>query len=108
MELKRILEHRAEELHQQELLKDIDAKRADLERKTALFVPSRQRLEKGGKTLELGEDYEAIKDLRELKAKNRIKQDALRDDMTEARNALQNADEALAIIESEHRAKLAE
>ena len=85
-ELRRILQHRAEELHQQELLKDLDAKRADLDRKTALFVPSKQRLERGGKTLELGEEYEAIKDLRELRAKSRIRQDSLRDDLTEARN----------------------
>ncbi|MBQ7193602.1 MAG: hypothetical protein IJR98_04460 [Synergistaceae bacterium] len=107
-ELRRILEHRAEELHQQELLKDIDAKRIDLQRKTALFVPSRQRLEKGGKTLELGEDYEAIKDLRALKAKNKTKQAALQDDLTEAQNALKNADEALTIIEAEYRDKLAQ
>ncbi|MBQ6002292.1 MAG: hypothetical protein IJL18_05520, partial [Synergistaceae bacterium] len=64
-ELQKILQHRAEELRQQEKLKDIDAKRADLERRTALFVPSKQRLERGGKTLELGEEYETIKDLRE-------------------------------------------
>lgn len=108
MQLKQALKHKAEELHQQSLLKDLDAKRADLERKTALFVPSRQRLEKGGKTLELGEDYEAIKSLRELRAKNKIKQDVLRNNLTDARNNLQNADEALTIIESEHRDKLAE
>ena len=107
-ELRSILKHRAEEIHYQELLKDIDAKRADLDRRTALFVPSRQRLERGGKTLELGEEYEAIKDLRELRGKNRIQQDALRDDMTEARNDLQNAEEALTLIEAEYRDKLSE
>lgn len=107
-ELRRILQHRAEELHQQELLKDLDAKRADLDRKTALFVPSKQRLERGGKTLELGEEYEAIKDLREQRGKNKIRQDSLRNDLTEARNALQNAEEALTIIEAEYRDKLAE
>ncbi len=107
-ELRRILQHRAEELRQQENLKDIDAKRADLERRTALFVPSRQRLERGGKTLELGEEYEIIKDLREQRGRNKIKQDSLRDDLTEARTALQNAEEALTIIEAEYRDKLAE
>ena len=107
-ELRKILQHRAEELHQQEKLRDIDAKRADLERRTALFVPSKQRLERGGKTLELGEEYEAIKDLREQRGKNKIRQDSLRDDLTESRTALQNAEEALAIIESEYRDKLAE
>ncbi len=107
-ELRSILKHRAEEIHYQELLKDIDAKRADLDRRTALFVPSRQRLERGGKTLELGEEYEAIKDLRELRGKNRIQQDALKDDLTEARNDLQNAEEALTLIEAEYRDKLSE
>ena len=107
-ELRRILQHRAEELQQQEKLRDIDAKRADLERRTALFVPSKQRLERGGKTLELGEEYEAIKDLREQRGKNKIRQDSLRDDLTEARTALQNAEEALTIIEAEYRDKLAE
>ena len=107
-ELRKILQHKAEELRQQENLRDIDAKRADLERRTALFVPSRQRLERGGKTLELGEEYEAIKDLREQRGRNKIKQDALRDDLTEARNDLQNAEEALTLIEAECRDKLAE
>lgn len=107
-ELRRILQHRAEELQQQEKLRDIDAKRADLERRTALFEPSKQRLERGGKTLELGEEYEAIKDLRKQRGKNKIRQDSLRDDLTEARTALQNAEEALTIIEAEYRDKLAE
>ena len=107
-ELRRILQHRAEELHQQELLRDLDARRADLDRKTALFVPARQRLERGGKALELGEEYEAIKDLREQRGRNKIHQDSLRDDLTEARNALQNAEEALTLIEAEYRDKLAE
>lgn len=107
-ELRKILQHKAEELLQQEKLRDIDAKRADLERRTALFVPSKQRLERGGKTLELGEEYETIKDLREQRGKNKIKQDSLRDDLTEARTALQNAEEALTIIEAEYRDKLAE
>lgn len=107
-ELRKILQHRAEELRQQENLRDIDAKRADLERRTALFVPSKQRLERGGKTLELGEEYETIKDLREQRGRNKIKQDSLRDDLTEARTALQNAEEALTIIEAEYRDKLAE
>ncbi|MBQ3447189.1 MAG: hypothetical protein IJG37_06060, partial [Synergistaceae bacterium] len=57
-EVIRILEHRAEELRLQEHLKDIDARRTDWERRTALFVPSRQKLERGGKTLELGQEYE--------------------------------------------------
>ena len=107
-ELRRVLQHRAEELRQQELLKDLDAKRIDLDRKTALFVPSKQRLERGGKALELGEEYEAIKDLRQSREQSQIKQAALRDDLTEARNAVQNADEALTLIEAEYRDKLAE
>ena len=58
--IKRILESKANEIQQQTLLKDLDARRTDWERRWALFVPSKQRLERGGKTLELGENYEAI------------------------------------------------
>ena len=60
-DIKRILQHRNQELILQEKLNDLDAQRSDWEKKAALFVPSQQRLEKGGRTLELGEDYEAIK-----------------------------------------------
>ena len=72
--IKKLLDHKAQEIHQRELLKDIEAKRADWERRSALFVPSKQRLEKGGRTLELGEDYEIIKDIRILRDKNKIRQ----------------------------------
>ena len=106
--LRRLLEHKAQEIKAQELLKDIDARRKDWERRSALFVPSRQRLERGGKALELGESYEAIKDLRVLRDKNRIRQAGLRDDLTQARTELQNADEALTLAETEYRDKLAE
>ena len=107
-ELKRLLEHRAEELRLQELLKDIDAKRTDWERRSALFVPSRNRLDRGGKALELGEIYESIKDLRAKRAQAKMKQSSLRDDLNEARTALQNAEEALTLIEAEYRDKLTE
>lgn len=107
-ELKRLLEHKAEELRLQELLKDIDAKRTDWERRSALFVPSRQRLERGGKALELGEAYESIKDLRAQRGQAKMKQASLRDDLNEARTALQNAEEALTLIEAEYRDKLTE
>lgn len=107
-EIRRILEHRAEELKIQETLKDIEAKRADWERRSALFVPSKQRLERGGKTLELGEDYEAIKELRKLRDKNKIRQAALRDEMAAARTELHNAEEALTLVEAEYRDKLME
>ncbi len=104
----RLLEHKAEELKAQELLKDLDARRTDWERRSALFVPSKNRLERGGKALELGEAYEAIKELRIMREKNKIRQASLRDDMTEARTDLQNAEEALTLIEAEYRDKLAE
>ncbi|MBQ9904923.1 MAG: hypothetical protein IJM47_09080 [Synergistaceae bacterium] len=107
-ELRRVLQHKSQEIHCHELLKDLDAKRADLERKNALFVPSKQRLEKGGKTLELGEEYEIIKDLRELLVKKHLQQDSLRDELTRARNDLQNAEGAFTLAESEYRDKLAE
>ncbi|MBQ7155835.1 MAG: hypothetical protein IJR85_09815 [Synergistaceae bacterium] len=107
-EFRVVLEHKAEELRLQELLKDIDAKRADWERRTALFVPSKQRLERGGRALELGEAYETIKDLRIQRDKWRIRQGSLRDDLAEARTNLQNAEEALTLIEAEYRTKLTE
>ena len=104
----RLLEHKSEELKAQELLKDLDARRTDWERRSALFIPSKNRLERGGKALELGEAYEAIKELRQMRDKNKIRQASLRDDLTAARNELQNADEALTLIEAEYRDKLAE
>ena len=107
-EIIRLLEHKSEEIKAQELLKDLDARRKDWERSSALFVPSRQRLERGGKALELGEAYEAIKELREQREKHKLRQASLRDDLTEARNNLQNAEEALTLIEAEFRDKLTE
>ena len=107
-QVRRLLKHRAEELRLQEVIKDLDAQRTDWERRSALFVPSKRRLERGGKALELGEDYEAIKDLRVLRDKSKIKQASLRDEMQIARTELQNADEALTLIEAEYRDKLAE
>ena len=107
-ELKRILEHKTEENKLQVLLKDLDAQRTDWERRSALFVPSKQRLEKGGKTLELGEDYEIIKDLRAVREKNKIRQSSLKDEITNIRTDLHNADEALNLIESEYRINLSE
>ena len=101
------LKHKLEEIKQQEVLKDIDARLTDLERRRALFATSKQRLERGGKTLEAGEDYEAIKNLRESKEKNRIKQSSLRDELTAARTDLHNAEEALNLVEIDYRNKLA-
>lgn len=105
--IKKLLEHKVKEIHQRELLKDLEAKRADWERRSALFLPSKQRLEKGGRTLELGEDYEIIKDLRISRDKNKIRQNSLRDEMTNARTELRNSEEALNLIEGEYRDKLA-
>ena len=105
--IKNLLEGKFSELHARELLKDIEAKRKSWEKRSALFVPSKLRLEKGGKTLELGEDYETIKELRELREKNKIRQASLRDEMTNARAELRNAEESLNVMESEYRDKLA-
>ena len=105
--IKILLKNKISELHQRELLKDLDARRADWERRSALFLPSKQKLEKGGKTLELGEDYEIIKDLREQRDKNKIRQSSLRDEMTTARAELRNAEESFTVIEAEYRDKLA-
>ena len=108
MNIKQILENKAEELSQQQLLKDLDAQRGNWEKRWALFVPLRQKLEKGGKTLELGEDYETIKELRILREKNKIRQSSLKNEITKARTDLHNADEALNIAEGEYRIKLTE
>ena len=105
--LKGLLKNKVLEIHQREILKDLDAKRTDWERRSALFVPSQQRLEKGGKTLELGENYESIKDLRKVREENKIRQALLRDEMTTARAELRSAEESFNIIEAEYRDKLA-
>lgn len=102
------LERKAEGLRLQETLKDIDAKRADLDRQSSLFEPSRQRLERGGKALELGEAYEGIKELRTQRVTLKQKQSSIRDELTRARTELQNAEEALTLIEGEYREKLTE
>ena len=91
--LKILLTNKAAEIHQREILKDLEAKRTDLERRSALFIPSKQRLEKGGKTLELGEDYETIKELRSMREKNKIRQASLRDELTAARAELRSSEE---------------
>ena len=106
-DIKKILEHKAEEIRQRNFLKDLDAKRTEWERRSALFVPSRQRLERGGKTLELGEDYENIKELRVMRDKYKIRQASLRDEMTKARAELRSSEEALNLIEGEYRDRLA-
>ncbi len=105
--IKILLKNKISELNQRELLKDLDARRTDWERRSALFLPSKQKLEKAGKTLELGEDYETIKELREQRDKNKIRQSSLRDEMTTARAELRNAEESLTVIEAEYRDKLA-
>ena len=105
--IKKLLMNRASEIHQREKLKDLEAKRTDLERRTALFTPSRQRLEKGGKTLALGEDYENIKELRSMRGKNKIRQDSLRDELTTARAELRSSEESLSVTEAEYRDRLA-
>ena len=105
--LKRLLKNKVLEIHQRETLKDLDARRTDWERRSALFVPSQQRLEKGGKTLELGEAYETIKELRKIRGESKIRQALLRDEMTTARAELRNAEESLNVIEAEYRDKLA-
>ena len=102
------LEHRAEELKLQEHMKDIDARRADLERRSTLFVPQKQRLERGGKALELTESFRVIRELRQRLEACKIREDTLRQDMIEARTKLQNADEAVNLMDGEYREKLRE
>ena len=107
-DIKRILKHKSAELNLIEYLKELDSRRNDWERRFSLFAPSQQRLERGAKTLELGESYEAIKELRSEQAKNKLSQDSLRDNLAVARTDLQSAEESLTLIEAEYRDKLAE
>ena len=107
-DIRRILKHKSTELNLIEYLKELDSRRNDWERRFSLFVPSQQRLERGAKTLELGESYETIKELRSEQAKNKLRQDSLRDNLAVARTDLQSAEESLTLIEAEYRDKLAE
>ena len=107
-EVIRLLEHRAEELKLQEHLKDIAARRADWERRNALFVPQKQRLERGGLALELTESFRAIRELRQKIDAGKIREETLRRDMNEARTKVQNADESVNLMEGEYREKLQE
>ena len=95
-------------LEQISKLKDLEAEQKELERQQSLFVPLKQKLERGRKALELGESYEAIKDLRSAREVQRLKQTSLNEDLANARNNLHNAEEALTISEIEYRNKLSE
>ncbi len=95
-------------LEQRAKLKELNIKRSELDRQIALFVPSKERLERGRKTLELGAEYSEILELRSARKKNIEKQNSLRDDMAQARTNLQSAGESLTVIESEYRDKLSE
>ena len=102
------LENIKQGLEQQALLKDLEVRRAEWERQNSLFTPLKRKLERGRKALEAGEDYTLIKELRASKNNNILKQGSLREDMTNTRNELQSAEEALSLIEVEYRDKLIE
>ena len=102
------LENIKQGLEQQALLKDLEIRRSEWERQNSLFAPSKKKLERGRKALEAGEDYTLIKGMRAAKNNNVLKQNSLREEMANTRTELQNAEEALALIEVEYRDKLIE
>ena len=109
-----LLDRRDEEERRQEALgrseaelRDLDRRRGDWERDKALFAPFQQRLEKGRAVLELGDEYAALRDLRQRQEKNRLDQLSVREDISVTRDELQSAEEAVTLLESGFRDKLA-
>lgn len=110
-----LLDLRAEEARRREgaarsemELRDLDRRRADLDRDKALFVPLRDRLERGREALELGDAYVALRELRQERDRLDLDRMRLKEDMGTARSELQSAEEAFALIEVSFRDELAE
>lgn len=108
-----LLDHRAREVHcgfltrrAAEEVRELDRRRGEWEREKALFLPMEQRLERGRRALELGDEYESIRRMRQEQDQARTAQLALKESMTAARTELQNAEEAFTVKESEFRDRL--
>ena len=108
-----LLDRRAREVHcgfltrrAAEEVRELDRRRGEWEREKALFLPMEQRLERGRRALELGDEYEGIRRMRQEQDQARTAQLALKESMTAARTELQNAEEAFTVKESEFRDRL--
>lgn len=87
---------------------ELDKRRADWEKNMALFESQKKRLDKGRSVLELGDDFAALKNLRQKREQHRLEQANLRDGITSARAELQSAEESFAFAETGLRDKLTE
>lgn len=108
-----LLDRRAREVHcgflarrAAEEVRELDRRRGEWEREKALFLPMEQRLDRGRRALELGDEYEGIRRMRQEQDQARTAQLALKESMTAARTELQNAEEAFTVKESEFRDRL--
>ena len=89
-------------------IQSLDQRRRDWERDSALFVPLRQRLDRGRSALELWNDYASLRELRQKHEQSRLEQTGLREDILSARTGLQGAEEAFSLMEGEFRERLTE
>lgn len=87
---------------------EIDRQRAEWEKNMALFAPQNKRLDRGRSVLELGDDFAALKNLRQKREQHRLDQINLRDSIASARAEVQSSDEAFSIAETGFRDKLTE
>ena len=108
-----LLDRRAREVHcgflarcAADEVRELDRRRGEWEREKALFLPMEQRLERGRRALELGDEYEGIRRMRQERDQARTAQLALKESMTAVRTELQNAEEAFTVKESEFRDRL--
>lgn len=108
-----LLDRRSREVHcgflarcAAEEVRELDRRRGEWEREKALFLPMEQRLERGRRALELGDEYEGIRRMRQERDQARTAQLALKESMTAARAELQNAEETFTVKESEFRDRL--
>lgn len=108
-----LLDRRAREVHcgflvrrAAEEVRELERRRGEWEREKALFLPMEQRLDRGRRALELGDEYEGIRRMRQEQDQARTAQLALKESMTAARTELQNAEEAFTVKESEFRDRL--
>ena len=84
-----------------------DRKRADWEKSMKLFEPLKKKLERGRSVLELGDDFNNLKALRQGREQHKLEQLNLRDSIMTAKAEAQSAEESFALAETSLRDKLA-
>ena len=89
-----------------EEIRELDRRRGDWERNRALFLPLQERLERGRRALELGDEYAALRDLRQEQEQGRLALMNLRENLASVRAEFQNAEEGFSVKEAEFRDKL--